>query len=410
MSTLILTLPLARSGPATEYPYTLSPDGHNATRHARASAALLPAMGRAASEVVAVVPVRALSWQRVTLPPGISLQSPRLRAVLEGLLEERLLDDPAQLHFALQPGARPGTPAWVAICDRAWLRESLQALEAAGHPPARVVPELAPASDGPCELHALGTPEEAHLVITGHGPEQSVAVLPLSGAALTLAGPLVLGDEPPAILAEPAVATLAEKLLGRPVQLRTDSERALRAARSDWDLAQFDLASSGRTRALRKFGGLAGALLRAPQWRAARWGVLVLALAHLAGLNAWAWQERQALAAKQAGVRNALQQTFPQVKVVVDAPVQMERELALLRQAAGTLSARDLEPLLAAAAQALPLNRQPTAIDFSAGELRLRGIALSDEEQAATRSAAQALGYRLSADGDSLLLRAETLP
>ena len=288
MSTLILTLPLARSGPATEYPYTLSPDGHNATRHARASAALLPAMGRAASEVVAVVPVRALSWQRVTLPPGISLQSPRLRAVLEGLLEERLLDDPAQLHFALQPGARPGTPAWVAICDRAWLRESLQALESAGHPPARVVPELAPASDGPCELHALGTPEEAHLVITGHGPEQSVAVLPLSGAALTLAGPLVLGDEPPAILAEPAVATLAEKLLGRPVQLRTDSERALRAARSDWDLAQFDLASSGRTRALRKFGGLAGALLRAPQWRAARWGVLVLALAHLAGLNAWA--------------------------------------------------------------------------------------------------------------------------
>ena len=109
-------------------------------------------------------------------------------------------------------------------------------------------------------------------------------------------------------------------------------------------------------------------------------------------------------------MRNALQQTFPQVKVVVDAPVQMERELALLRQAAGTLSARDLEPLLAAAAQALPLNRQPTAIDFSAGELRLRGIALSDEEEAATRSAAQALGYRLSADGDSLLLRAETLP
>ena len=70
---------------------------------------------------------------------------------------------------------------------------SLQALEAAGHPPARVVPELAPASDGPCELHALGTPEEAHLVITGHGPEQSVAVLPLSGAALTLEACTVVG-------------------------------------------------------------------------------------------------------------------------------------------------------------------------------------------------------------------------
>lgn len=410
MSTLILTLPLARSGPATEYPYTLSHDGHSATRHASASAALLPVMGRAASEVVAVVPARALSWQRVTLPPGVSLQSPRLRAVLEGLLEERLLDDPAQLHFALQPGARPGAPAWVAICDRAWLRESLQALEAAGHPPARVVPEFAPASGGPCELHALGTPEEACLVITGHGPDQSVAVLPLSGAALALAGAAATGDHPAPLLAEPAVAALAEKVLGRAVQLRTDSERALQAARGDWDLAQFDLASSGRTRTLRKLGGLAGALLRAPQWRAARWGAMLLAVAHLAGLNAWAWQERQALAAKQAGVRNALQQTFPQVKVVVDAPVQMEREVALLRQAAGTMAARDLEPLLAAAAHALPLNRQPTAIDFSAGELRLRGITLSDEETAATRSAAQAHGYRLSTDGESLLIRAETLP
>ncbi len=404
MSTLILTLPLARSGPATEYPYTLSPDGHQATRHASASAALLPAMGRAASERVAVVPARALSWQRVNLPPGISLQSPRLRAVLEGLLEERLLDDPAQLHFALQPGARPGTPAWVAICDRAWLRESLQALEAAGHPPARVVPEFAPESS-PRELHALGTPEEAHLVITG--PGQGVTVLPLlSGAALALAGPQDGAEGPPPLLAEPAVAALAEKLLGRAAQLRTDSERALQAARSDWDLAQFDLASSSRTRTLRKFFSLASALLRAPQWRAARWGTVVLALAHLAGLNAWAWQERQALAAKQAGVRQALQQSFPQVKVVVDAPVQMEREVAQLRLAAGTMAARDLEPLLAAAAQALPPDRQPTAIDFSAGELRLRGIPLATEEEAASRSTAQAHGYRLDTDGDSLLLRA----
>jgi len=410
MSTLILTLPLARSGPATEYPYTLSLDGHSAARHASASAPLLPAMGRAASEVVAVVPARALSWQRVTLPAGTGPQSPRLRAVLEGLLEERLLDDPAQLHFALQPGARPGIPAWVAICDRAWLRESLQALEAAGRPPARVVPEFAPASDGPCELHALGTPEEAHLVITRHGPEQGVTVLPLSSAALALAGLSVAGEAPPPVLAEPAVATLAEKLLGRAVQLHTASERALQAARSPWDLAQFDLASSGRTRTLRKFGGLAGALLQAPQWRAARWGAGVLALAHLAGLNAWAWQERQALTAKQAGVRSTLQQTFPQVKVVVDAPVQMERELALLRQAAGSMAARDLEPLLAAAAHALPPDRQPTAIDFSAGELRLRGIALDDAEAAAAHSAAQALGYRLGTEGDSLLVRAETRP
>ena len=102
--------------------------------------------------------------------------------------------------------------------------------------------------------------------------------------------------------------------------------------------------STGRTRALRKAGSAASAFLYAPQWRAARWGVGLLAAAHLVGLNAWAWQERDALAAKQAGVRNALTQTFPKVQVVVDAPVQMERELAVLRQAAGMqrLQALDL--------------------------------------------------------------------
>ena len=46
---------------------------------------------------MAVVPARALSWQRVQLPPGLALgagqQTPRLRSVLEGLLEDRLLDD-----------------------------------------------------------------------------------------------------------------------------------------------------------------------------------------------------------------------------------------------------------------------------------------------------------------------------
>lgn len=408
MSTLILHLSEALPGPHTEYRYTLSADGHSATRHASARATLLPEPGRATGDIVAVVPARALSWQRVTLPQGVGPQSPRLRAVLEGLLEERLLDEPSQLHFALQPGARAGSSVWVAICDRAWLRAWLQALEAAGRPAARVVPEFAPGAtaSGQPEWFAQGSPEDGQWVITGYGTEPSVAVLPLTIAALQLPG--ALGSDPenaPPAHAEPAVATLAEALLGRPVQLLTSSERALQAARGDWDLAQLDLASSSRQRTLRKAAALASALLRAPQWRAARWGAAVLVLAHLAGLNAWAWQERQALAAKHNAVRSALTQTFPHVQVVVDAPVQMERELALLRQAAGSMAAHDLEPLLAGAASALPAHWQASAIDYNAGELRLRGAALSAEEQSQAEQAAQALSYQLRSDGDALVLR-----
>jgi general secretion pathway protein L len=131
----------------------------------------------------------------------------------------------------------------------------------------------------------------------------------------------------------------------------------------------------------------------------------LLVVAHLVGLNAWAWQEQQALAAKQAAVRNALTQTFPQVKVVVDAPVQMERELALLRQAAGSVSARDLEPLLAAAGAALPPGQQPTGIEYTPGELRLRGVTLGAEEEPALSARLQAAGYRARVDDGSLLLQ-----
>ena len=420
MSTLILFLPQARSGPATDYSFTLTADGHTALRHASAPAALLPEPARPGGEVVAVVPAQALSWQRVQLPQGVPLgtgqQTSRLRSVLEGLLEDQLLDDPAQLHFALQPAARAGEPVWVAVCDRAWLREALQALESAGRRVSRVVPEFAPGTtaSGQPELFALGTPEEAHLVLCGHGAEQAVTVLPLSSMALGLIGPAATSadtdDAAPPVRAEPAVAALAERTLGRPVVLHTASQRALDAARGDWDLAQFDLASTGRTRALRKAGSAASAFLYAPQWRAARWGAGLLAAAHLVGLNAWAWQERAALAAKQAGVRNALTQTFPKVQVVVDAPVQMERELAALRQAAGSVSPRDLEPLLAAAGAALPAGQLPNALEYSTGELRLRGVTLTGEEQTAVVTRLQAAGYSARLDDGSLLLRAEVAP
>lgn len=419
MSTLILTLPLTPPGISTKYSYTLTSDGHTAADHARAAAALLPEPSRPGGEVVAVVPISALSWQRVQLPPGIPLgpshQTPRLRSILEGLLEDRLLDDPAQLHFALQPGAQAGAPVWVAVCDRSWLRDNLQALEAAGRPVSRVVPEFAPGptASGGTEVCVLGSPSEPQMVLCGQGADQSVTLLPLSAAVLGLAG-LTPGaaDEAaaPVVRADPAVAEHAERTLGRQVTLHTASQRALDAARSDWDLAQFELASTSRTRAMRKAGSAASALLYAPQWRAARWATSLLLAAHVVGLNVWAWQEKQSLVSKQAAVRSALTATFPQVKVVVDAPVQMERELGLLRQKAGAVSPRDLEPLMAATGGSLPDGRIPEAIEFAPGELRLRGVALAPDEESVFNTRLQAAGYRARTEDSTLLVRTEVAP
>ena len=404
MSTLILTLPLGTPEPAVKYRYTLTADGHTAIRHARAPAALLPDPGRA-GEVVAVVPAQALSWQRVHLPQGSLGQAPRLRSILEGLLEEHLLDDPAQLHFALQPGAHAGSPAWVAVCDRAWLRESLRLLEAAGRPVDRVVPEYAPGptASGQVECVVLGTPQDARIVLTGHGPQQTVAVMRITAAPALL--PPASEDAPP-VLASPAVAEMAERLLGRPVQLLTYSDRQLASARGDWDLAQFDLASTSHTRALRKAGSAANTFLRAPQWRAARWALGLGLAVQVVGLNLWAWQDREALAAKQAGVRDALTQTFPNIRVVVDAPVQMERELVQLRQRTGSLSRRDLESLMAAAGAALPEGRTPAQLEYASSGLRLGGVQITSDELAALNQRLAAEGFAARLQDGALLVSA----
>ncbi|XAH22700.1 type II secretion system protein GspL [Xylophilus sp. GW821-FHT01B05] len=405
MSTLIVSLP-AHAG-AAELPYVLTGDGHTALRHGSAAPALLPSPGRA-GEVVAVVPVRALSWQRVELPRGVRANgpAPRVRAVLEGLLEERLLDDPQSLHFALAPGAHAGTPAWVAVCDRAWLHGALQALEAAGRPASRIVPEFAPEATQPV-LHALGTPEDPLLVALGRSADDAMLALPLSAASLALTTPPPEADAAPLpILAEPAVAALAEQLAGRPVQLHTSTARWLAAARSPWDLAQFDLASSGRRRVTKRAGALLGELLRAPQWRAARWGTGLLVAAQLVGLNAWAWKERSALDTRQASLNAVLTQTFPSVRVVVDAPIQMERELALLRQATGTASG-GFEALLAAIGTALPADHSPRGLEFAGDELRLRGLDLAAAESAAFTDRLRSLGIATRSDGEVLVLKAE---
>ncbi|RYY68872.1 MAG: general secretion pathway protein GspL, partial [Comamonadaceae bacterium] len=191
MTTLIVTLPFEPAGapvddPAgykAEYNYVLTADGRNLTAHSTAAAALLP---QPSGEVVAVVPARALSWHELELPKGSTSSATRLRAVLEGLLEERLLDEPETLHFALAPGARTGAPAWVAVCDRAWLRASIHALEAAGRRPSRIVPEFAPDVPGAGEmaLHVMGEPDDAWLVTTHAG---GVIVLPLSASVLPMA-------------------------------------------------------------------------------------------------------------------------------------------------------------------------------------------------------------------------------
>jgi len=399
MSSLLVSLPLEPATGATEWAYALTPDGVHLGDQGTTPAALLPLPRGPGAQVVAVVPVQALAWHRIELPKGIAPGTPRLRAALEGLLEEQLLDDTDAVHLALQPDARAGASAWVAACDRAWLRKALQLLEAAGRPVSRIVPEFAP--EGPPSLVVLGDAQQPTMVVSS---DQGVLALPLTMAALPLLP--ALPDGAPRF-AEPAVAAAAEQLLGHPWTLQQAPQRWLHSARTRWDLAQFDFASSSRTRALKKIASGWGEVLQSPSWRPARWAAVLLVAVNVLGLNAWAWKERASLEDKRDAMRRTLRETFPQVKVIVDAPVQMEREMAALRQRTGMGSARDLDALLAALATAVPPGRTPAALQYGGGQLRATGMALGAGELRGVAGQLKTLGYTAAMEGDALVVAAE---
>lgn len=89
-----------------------------------------------------MLPADRLSVHEITLPPT---PAHRLQAALAGALEEQLLDDPADLHFALAPDAaahiRAGRPFEVMVCEKAWLKGLLTKLAAEGHTIAAIQPE-----------------------------------------------------------------------------------------------------------------------------------------------------------------------------------------------------------------------------------------------------------------------------
>lgn len=412
MSSLIVTLPPTLPTATTPCSTVWTEDGSTAKRHLDAPLNLLPLTPDA--DVVVMVPVAQLSWHRVEFPKGTLERgffqegnAPRLRAVLDGLLEDRLLDDTAQLHFAIQPQARPDAPNWVAACNRAWLHAWLVELEHTGRPVARIVPELAPPSDETPEattLTAMGTAEQPELVCCG---PQGVLVLPLGHTGVVLLGP---GADGASVLAEPAVAAIAEQHFSGRVSLQTPAQRALAAAQSGWDLAQFDLLRTRGTRTRKQLALVAHDLLQSARWRPARWAVVAIVLVNLVGLQVWAWKEQAALAAKRVALRSILTTTFPDVRVVVDAPRQMASALALLQRQSGAAASGDLETLLGQFQAAAPELTAPNAIEFIAGELR---ITLADPVApplAAAIPRLQALGYNVTLDGERLVLKQERQP
>ena len=400
---------------SAEFAYALSADGLAVQRQGHAAAALLPR----ADTVVAVLHDSDVSWHRITLPKA---PAARLRAALSGVMEELLLDEDAALNFALAPAATAGQPTWVAVLNKPWLQTELAALEAAGVGIDRIVPSSTPAAvpgdaaQGHFFASAAETGSAADIVLAWSG-SHGAACLRLAGTlpralwapaltpAASGAGP---ASDAPAVIwtASAAAAAAAERWLGAPVALQSEAERGLQAARSSWDLRQFDLVRRHRgTLALRDIGKR----LVSPEWRPVRLAAAALVGVQLLALNAWAWQQQSRVEQLRTAQVALLHATHPQVRAVLDAPLQMQRETELLRAAAGRPGDADFESLLSAAAAAWPEGIGPVStLKFEPGHLSFAAPGWAEAQSASFRDRLRAGGWAVDATEGRVTISADS--
>ena len=410
MSILIIQLPARQrlsvtasdAAPAPTGPqlcaYVLSADGQTLSRQGRCELSQMPQ----ADSVVAVLAPTDVSWHRLTLPKA---PQARLRAALASMLEDALLEEPEQLHLAVAPQAKVGQPTWVAVCDHTWLTSQLMALEKAKLHIERLVPGAAPDEPATALFHEsleagqLSAESGTEVLMTWSSPE-GVSTWPLIGS---LSRGLLPDPLPPhtRFFATPPVASPAERWLGHAVTVQTPSEQMLMASRSLWNLMQFELAPRSKgahalTDQWRRF--------LSPDWRPVRLGLGALVVVQVLGLNLWAWHQQHTFKNRQAERVQLLLQAHPQVRVVLDAPVQMQRETDTLRAQAGEARANDLESLMSLAATAWPRETPATGVRYDGQSLSVAPPAgWGPEEIEQFRAQLGSAGVQVDAEGDGRL-------
>jgi general secretion pathway protein L len=405
---LIISLPHNPKDAQSGFAHVHS-DGHQVQRNAVGAASLLSTY---AGEVVAVIPHTRLSWLSVQFPPGS--QGARLGAVLEGLLEDRLLDDVADLHCVVDPTSadvpRTGGVAIVAACSKSWLREVLAPLQASGLVVQRLVPELSPRAQP--LLCVMGTPELSQSVLCH---TQGVTLLPPNVAqwkafpAFTAYATLSAAQGP--LVAEPAMVERVEQFLQRRPVMQNAAQRAVVAAQSDWDLAQGEWAQGTSQRFLRLSQHVWQTFFHAPAWRSVRIGLATLLTLQVLGLNAMAWREQRVLDVHKAQLNQILTATFPSVRLVIDAPLQMQREVDTLQRNAGRVTSTDFEPMLAATASALPEGLVPTQWHFANQVLRAQGLPFNEAQANSARATLKVKHLQLRQEGNDVwVIQPEAAP
>lgn len=351
----------------------------------------------------------------VTAIEAPKLSDAKLRQALPNLLEDRLLSESSDLHFAFEPPARASSSTTIAaqpkiavsVIDRGLLTRALDVFNETGirvraayseiySVPAPAAGVLALRVDRGRGIVRSGRHEGFAFDLEGSGPPAPVA---LAVRQLGVKRLWVFGRD-------------AAKLqsLGREAGVQIDvSQRDvdLSALDTGVNLLQGPFAQGGL------FGGLsiAGmpklslATLKAPLV----WATVTLAT-FIAGINIYFFKLETELRDLRTQMETAFRSAFPEATAVVDPVLQTQRQLSGLRARAGIASADDFSVLNAQLAQLLstaPLG-SVAGLEFREGALKVKfkpGTADNPGLQNALRAQAiqQGLNLRFEADGSARL-------
>jgi general secretion pathway protein L len=359
MLTLILTLP-AQLSPDAEVPWALIDAGRVQQQGAaQLGSAQLRRLG--ALRWVGIVPPQVCS----VVPCDLPLVAPaRMAAALRGALEERVLgEDIDSALIAAPPVAGRITQA--AIVKRAWM----QALLAMKLPLLALVPGVALLPAG----HARIDGDWVWL----HSVQGEVALLPRAVAPLD---GLTVADE------------------GDLTWLLGASAHPFNLLSGEF-LPAGGAARVGRSLKLALLAGWAEGWLKPLVW-----GLLACGLLSLVGLQVKAAQVRGQIAERRIMQTELVKKALPNVPVIVDAPLQLQRELRAVRSASGQPNAADAEAILAAINSALGGDAVWQSVRFANGELSLQTNQPVSSEQLA---ALAAQGYSNRRDGAILIIQSK---